>query len=412
MAAKNNTPRNRYSLLCFMPLIAGGMLSNCYAVTSPDDTFKPYVAFNTLYDSNFLRLSDQVNPALAFGKSDTGEFLKQVSAGFDMDWTISRQHIIIKANANQNWFQNFSSLDYIGWNTQAQWNWQLGNDLNGEIGYANIQALGSFTYLNSLVPNLQNNQRSFVNAGYLFHPNGKIKFDLFRNDSQFDDKSRQISNNIEDNAEINLQYLSPTGSILGLRFLATDGQYPQRQFSASDSQDNAYTRFNYALAWDWHVSSKTHFNGSFGYTEQHYVHLNTRDFAGIIGGLNLHWQVSEKTLLELSAIRDIYQSQSLLTNFLLIQGAGFNLTWQSGPKLALKLLTSYQQQEYLGNVGINGVGFQQQVDKVGSVGINLTYFPIDNISIGTVLNYEKRDSNDPLRSYETQSAGINLKVVF
>lgn len=318
----------------------GGMPSKSYAIASPDDAIKSYVGFSMLYDSNFLRQSDDDNLVLVTGTSDKSEFIKQVATGFDMDWTISRQHIIIKANADQNWFQNFTSLDYIGWNSQAQWNWQMGNDLNGEIGYENIQVLSGFVQLNTLVPNLENNQRYFTNAGYLFHPSGKIKFGVFRTENLFADKSRQFSNNIEDNAEFNLQYLSPTGSILGLRLLATDGQYPHRQFTVGDCQDNAYTRMNYAVTGDWHASSRTRIDGLVGYTQQHYTHLSVRDFAGITGRLNLHWQASDKARLELSAIRDIYPAQNLLANFLLIQGVEFNPTWQFSPKIAHVLPTA------------------------------------------------------------------------
>ena len=388
------------------------MASISYAIASPDDTVKPYVAFNMLYDSNFLRVSDNSPVSFTGGKSDKSDFIKQIAAGFDMDWIISRQHIIIKANANQNWFQNFTSLDYTGWNTQAQWNWQMGNDLNGEIGYANVQSLGSFDYLNRLVPNQQNEQRYFANADYLFHPNGKIKFGIFRTEYQFDDKSRKFSNNIEDNVELNLQYISPTGSILGLRLLATDGQFPQRQLTVIDAQDNAYTRMNYAMTWDWHASIKTRTDGSFGYTQQNYEHFSVRDFDGITARVNLEWKASEKTLLELSARREITLYNDLFTNFLLAQGFWFNFTWQSSPKIALKLPMSYQQQQFPGNVGTNVGGFEQRKDDVGSIGFNLMYYPFENISIGTVLNYEKRDSNFAFRSYETQSAGVNLKAVF
>ena len=377
------------------------MPGKSYAITSPDDTIKPYVAFSTLYDSNFFRRPNNVD----------SEIINKVNAGFDMDWTISRQHIIIKANANQNWFQNFTNLDYTGWDTQAQWNWQIGNHLDGEMGYANSQALGSFAQLGSPISNLQNNQRYFANAGYLFHPNGKIKFGVFRNEIVYD-KSREFSNNTEDNAELNLRYLSPTGSILGLRLLAVDGQYPQRQFSAGDTEDNAYTRFNYAVTWDWYVSSKTRIDGSFGYTQQHHAHLSIRDFADITTQLNLHWQASDKTLLELSAKREINQASNQSASFLLTQGVEFKPTWQPSPKIALTLPVSYQQQQFLGNSGSNSTDGFQQKDNVGSIGFNLMYRPFDNISIGAVLNYEKRDSNIPPRSYEAQSAGINIQAVF
>ncbi len=393
-------------------MLIGGMPGKSYAVASPDDTLKPYVASGMVYDNNFFRLSDQADPMLIIGKNDKSEFIKQLTAGFDMDWTISRQHILIKASANQNWFQNFSSLDYTGWNTEAEWNWHLGSNLDGEIGYANIETLGSFSQLNGLINNLQNNQNSFANAAYLFHPNGKVKFGLFRTENQFDDESRQFSNNTEDNAQLDLQYLSPIGNTLGVRVLATDGQYPQREITSDSTQDNAYTRMNYALTWDWQAGSRTRINGLLGYTQQHHAHFGARDFADIVAELNLSWRAGEKTLLDLSARREIYQAGNQFTSFLLTQGLWFNFTWQPSPKITLKLPMSYQQQQYLGNVGAHTVGFTQQKDNIGNVGLNLTYKPLENISIGLVLNYEKRDSNTPLSSYETQSAGINLQLSF
>jgi exopolysaccharide biosynthesis operon protein EpsL len=410
--SKNNAAKNRYLLSCFLLLIEGGLPAKSYALASPDDTIRPFVASSLLYDSNFLRLSDNVDPVAVTGKSDKSDFIKQVSAGLDMDWTISRQHIIVKANVNQNWFQNFSSLDYTGWNTLAQWNWKVRNDLDGEIGYSNIQELGGFGQLNSLIGNQQNNQRSFVNAGYLFHPNGKVKFGLFRTERQFDEISREFSNNIEDNAEFNLQYLSPTGSIFGVQVIATDGEYPKRQLTAGSTQDNAYTRMSYAATWDWHASSKTRIDGLLGYTHQDYANLSVRNFADIIARLNLSWQPSDKVSLELSPRREINQADNRFSSFVLTQGVWFNLSWQATTKIALTLPMSYQQQEYLGGTGSSTVGAEQQKDNVGRVGLNVMYHPLESISIGPVFNYEKRDSNNPIASYETKSAGVNLQADF
>ena len=414
--SKNNATKNRYLLSCFLLLLGGGLPSKSYAVASPDDTIRPFVASSLLYDSNFLRFSDNVDPVLVTGKSDKSEFIKQVAAGFDMDWTISRQHIIVKANVNQNWYQNFSSLDYTGWDTQAQWNWQMGNDLDGQIGYTNTQILGGYGQLNldRLISNLQNNQRSFANAGYLFHPNGKLKLGVFRTERQFENIDQQVNNNIEDNAELNLQYLSPTGSILGVQVLATDGQYPKRQLTANSTADNAYTRMSYAATWDWRTSSsKTRIDGLVGYTHQDHANFSVRNFSDIIAQLNLHWQASEKTLLALSTRREISQTNSRFASFVLTQGVWFNLTWQPTPKIVLTLPLSYQQQQYLGGTGSSAVvGSEQQKDNVADIGLRLMYHPVESISIGPVLRYEKRDSNIPIASYESKSAGVNLQADF
>lgn len=393
-----------------MLLLGGGLPGKSLAL--PGDTLRPYVGFNMLYDSNFLRLSDDIDSVQLTGKNNKDDFIKQLSAGFDMDWNLSRQHFIINANVNQNWFQNFSNLDYTGWDTRAQWNWQLGNNFNGEIGYVNIQRLGSFAQLGGLFDNLQNNQRYFANGGYLFHPNGKIKLGVFRTKNKLEGDSRQFSNNTEDNAELNLQYLSPTQSILGLTVIATDGSYPQRQLSTDGTRDTDYMRMNYAVIWDWRASSKTRIDGWVGYTQQNFDHFSALDFSDIIARLNLHWQTTEKLLLELSGRREINQAQNLFASFVLTQGVWFNLRWQTSPKITLELPVSYQEQQYLGGSGNNTRDFEQQKDKVGMVGLNVLYHPIDSISISLVLNYEKRDSNYPIASYETQSAGLNLQMSF
>jgi hypothetical protein len=169
---------------------------------------------------------------------------------------------------------------------------------------------------------------------------------------------------------------------------------------------------NYAVTWDWHASNKTRTNGYFGYVQQNYTHITANDFASINARLNLEWQASDKTLLELSARREISQYNDLRTNFLLTQGVWFNLTWHSSPKITLTLPISYQQQQFLGGIGTNVVGFEQRKDTVGNIGFNLMYQPLDNISIGPVLTYEKRNSNYPFKSYETLSAGINIQALF
>lgn len=404
--------KRQYLLSCLILLLAEATPDAAYALSSPDDTIKPYIASNFLYDSNFLRVSDSTNPVAVTGKGDKSEFIKQIAAGFDMDWTVSRQHLLVRARANQNWFQNFNTLDYVGWDTQAQWNWQLTNNLNGEIGYANARELGSFAQLNGLVPNLQNNQRAFANADYLFHPNGKIKLGYFRTESEIVGGGRQYSSNVEDNGEVHLQYLSPNGSIWGVRIRGTDGRYPQRELTPGSTLDNAYTRMNYAGTWDWRPTVKSRVEGLVGYTEQHYKHFGVRDFSDVIAELNLSWEPSEKTQLELSGRRLIGQADTLFTSFMLTQGVWFNATWRTTPKFSLTLPLSYQQQEYLGSAGASGIGFENQKDYVSRVGTTLMYHPLESISIGPLVTYEKRESNDPIRSYTTFSTGANVKVDF
>lgn len=415
------TKQCRCLLSCLLLAIGYAMPSKSYALDTIDDTFvppftkatiKPYVATNMLYDSNFLRLSDKIDTVSLIGKTDKSEFIKQASTGFDLDWSLSKQRIIINADVNQNFFQNFSSLNYTGWKTKAKWDWKKGNFWEGEVSYSNDEKLGSYTYINTLTPNQINNQHFLVSAGYLFHPNGKIKFGLFRNENKYDAISRRISNNIEDNAELNLQYLSPKGGGAGLRFLATNGQYPSRSFPNIISTDNAYTRYSFQLTWDWRATSKTQIDGYLGRTQQYYAHLSDGNFAGNIGHLNLRYKASDKTLLELSAIRDIFQNTGQAANFTLNQGIEFLVTWKYSSKISLNMPLSYTQIQYLGGTNSSAQGSLQQVDHINHIDLNLSYQPLASISIAPVLSYEQRSSNNLAMCYETLSVGANLKMVF
>lgn len=399
--------KNSLDWLCLL-LVAGAASNACHATSSPDDTIKPYVASSLLYDSNFLRLSDNA----ANGNSDKSEFVKQIKFGFDMDWKLGQQHLIVKANANQNWFQNFSVFDYLGWNTQAQWDWRIQSNLSGEIGYNNTQQLGNFDLTNSLIGNLQNNQRFFASAGYLFHPSGKLRVEVFRTDNQLDDPdiSRRSNQNIENNISGALQYLSPDGSIASIRVIATQGEFPLRPFTANSNIDNAYTRLNYGLTWNWLASTKSSIEGLIGYTQQNYANLGRLDFADVVGMLAFDWKASEKLFFRLSFRREIDQFVSQTSSFLLRQGVWVDPTWQFSTKISVAVPMYYQQQEFLGSA-ISDIDTQRK-DNVGSIGLNFKYKPLDNITAGTILNYENRDSTENFRSYKALSAGINLDVAF
>jgi exopolysaccharide biosynthesis operon protein EpsL len=400
----------------YIPSILGisknetSLISEIGAPEPKETTIRPYVSTSMLYDSNFLRLPSNALSMAATGKSGTSEFVKQGAAGVDFDWFISKQHIIIKVDVNQNLYQNYSSLNYTGWDTLAQWNWQIKNNLSGQIGYTNVETIGNFDFINAPIDNMKNNLNYFSDTSYLFHPNGKIKIGFYRSET-FYNVSRQISNNIEDSAKLELQYVSPNKSTFGLQLTRTNGQFPERQFNEASTVDNAYTRINSAVTWDWRVSIKMRIFGYFGYTQQNYEHISAENFSGLTGKVNTEWKMSEKTLIELSVKREISAYNSLVSNFLQIDGIWFSPTWQVNPKTALTFPITYQVQQFIGS-SVNPVGSEQEVDKVRSVGLNLMYHPLKNVSADILLKSEARESNNSARTYQTQSVGVNLQIVF
>jgi exopolysaccharide biosynthesis operon protein EpsL len=382
------------------------------ATATIDDTFTPYVGASIFYDSNLLRLSNSVTPQEVAGKSSTSDLIKQVSAGLNMDWAISRQHAIVKVNFNQNWFSNFTSLDYVGHDILTEWKWQAGSKVNGEIGYSNKATLGSFAQLNRLINNIYTTENYFVNGDYQIIPDWSLRGDLRRMNFTYSAADRQTGNLSEDRGEIGLRHLNQNNTLLGVRMAIASGSYPDRTYTVGDTVDNIYTRYNYNLDWEWHYSVKTKIDGYLGYTQQTYGHLTVLDFSGITGNGNLTWYTTEKTNLLLNGWRKISQSYTLTSTFMLSEGLALTPSRIASAKVKLSMPLSYEQQNYLGNNGTTTASPLAEVDKVTKAGLILSYKPLDNTELSFLVQYEGRSSNNLLRNYQDQSAGMNMQVAF
>lgn len=417
MAQHSTTHCTRLSMarrLAYPAMLGWVFLTMSQAATATatlDDTFTPYVGASIFYDNNLLRLSDSVTPQQVAGKNSKSDLIKQVSVGLNMDWEISRQHAIVKVNFNQNWFSNFTSLDYVGHDILTEWKWQAGSKVNGEMGYSNKAMLGSFAQVNQLINNIYTTENYFVNGDYQIIPDWSLHGDLRRMNFTYSAADRQTGNLSEDSGELGLRHLNQNNTLLGLRMAIASGSYPDRTYTVGDTVDNGYTRYNYNLDWEWHYSVKTKIDGYLGYTQQTYGHLAVRDFSGVTGNGNLTWYMTEKTALLLNGWRRISQSFTFTSTFMLSEGLALTPSWIASAKVKLSMPLSYEQQDYLGTDGATITGLAE-VDKVTKAGLILSYRPLYNTELSFFVQYEGRSSNNLLRNYQDQSAGMNMQVSF
>lgn len=380
------------------------LLSNVYAMASEDDIFKPYVAAELLYDSNLFRLDKNLDP----DNSIKGEFIKTINAGIEIDWKISQQQFLIKADINQNWFQTYEELNYFGWDVRGEWNWKIGSDWEGILAYSNSQTLGTYNQINRVIPNLNNFVTYEASAGYLFHPSGRIRLGFFRTENKYKAESRQISNLTENNAELNLELLSPSGSVVGIRVLATDGEYPNRQFTGSELLDQNFLRMDYAVTYNWIWSSKTRLYGRLGYTQQDYDVSSNRNFGDVTMQFNVSWLPTEKVTVLFTGWREIRPIEDILASFNLSQGLLINPRWELSPNIHMSTNLSFEQQDYQGVLGVDN----ERTDNIGKFLYNFVYQPFQNTTFDLLLGYEIKHSNRALRSYQSITTGLNMKFVF
>ena len=377
-----------------------------------DNSFKPIIGHAIVYDSNVLRLSDNNTTLPAIAGRDKSDLIKQIRAGIAAKWNIQRQVLLLKAIVTQYWYATYNELDYLGRDIQAQWNWQMGKYLTGELGYTNTVTRGSFGQLNNLINNRQTQQSYFLNGEYQFLTGWFLRGNLQHVSSSFSSDVLKNNNLTENTGEIGIKYKTTKNNALGLRFAVTDGSFPNRLVSTTSFIDNAYVRKDLNLDWEWHYSVKTGVSGKVGYTQQNFDHLSNRDFSAPTARANLNWEVTPKTALGLSTWREIRFANSREANFVLTQGVELNPRWLPTPKLALTLPVSYENQEFLGDPGFVSNTSEAEKDKISKVGFNVDYAPLDSAKISLFWQLEHRASTNTSRNYQSNAVGLDMQMDF
>ena len=95
----------------------------------------PYISAETIYDSNIFRLESGARAKQLFGSSNLSDMLFELEFGIATKVRLSRQLVSLDLNANETKYNRFSNLDYAGNNEHVQWDWILGNDINGVLSY-------------------------------------------------------------------------------------------------------------------------------------------------------------------------------------------------------------------------------------------------------------------------------------
>jgi len=148
-------------------LVAVALISTTPALALWDDKVTPFVEEKVTHDDNVFRVPNSADPA-----SDT---YHTTSLGLNLDVPVSRQRFQAGYTWNATRFKRFTSLDFDGHDAKAIWGWQFGNDLSGQLGYAETLALASFAYLQSTTPDPLKTRVAILNAAYLVTPRWRVQ---------------------------------------------------------------------------------------------------------------------------------------------------------------------------------------------------------------------------------------------
>lgn len=142
------------------------------ALAAPDQVVRPYVGYGFGQDDNVLG-------AGATGDSVSSS-LRRAEAGVLLDKRFSQQAVSAALRFTHTTYAQLPELNNDGKDLLLNWNWHVGNRLDGNIGSTYVQSLAPFVNFHGRERNLRVDRREFVDGGWLLHPSWRMRGGLSR----------------------------------------------------------------------------------------------------------------------------------------------------------------------------------------------------------------------------------------
>ena len=376
-----------------------------------EQPLKLKVAGGLSYDSNVFRLSDEVDPQTAIGSSDKSDIIYQLGAGGKYELRQSRQKFIAEANVTEYKFQNFGNLDNTSSDLRGEWQWQVGNNWNGNLGAGHRRYLESFGNFQQNIRDMVDQGRVYGNANYLLSSHLKLTLDADWVDTQHSEQTRNVLDSKINNTAFTVNWVTPAQNTLGLQYRTADARFPHSEAVATTLIENDYTENEYSLVAHWRLGGVSEIFARLGHTERNFNQAPNRNFSAPTWRLSYLWQPTGKTTLEFAVWRELSQFQDLTANYVRVTGISVVPTWSVAPQVVLRGKISRQTLNYLGDPGILAV-INNREDKDRLVQLSVLWTPLRLTELAFNVETGRRTSNQAFADYKYDATSVLVTRYF
>lgn len=363
------------------------------------------------YDSNLFRLDSGVNPS---GATQQDSFIYHYGLGLSADVPYSRQRFRANLNIQQNIYASFHDLNYVGGSGSAAWLWQVGDDLNGDLGVSVAQSLQNYSYTSvSTQRNVVRNTNVYFDPRYRIAPNFELQGGLNYTNGRNTLEAADVNDFNTLSARLGLAYVTYSGNHVGLQVQTWKTEFPNQAVAANnDYRDNRVSIF-----FNWAVTGASQIEGSVGYKQRQHDLVPQRDFDGWTGTVGWNWTPTGRTHMRLFLGRDLGGVEDLVITYARTYTVSFNPSYQLTSKMTLNGTAQYQDLRFFGNTGfvntssVSGT-LADRHDKISTLGLGLGYSITRIFSMGLNYTYSHRNSNVPLGNYNDNVVSFNGSVTF
>ena len=379
-----------------------------------DDKLELFIAESVTYDDNVFRISSRADPVATVGSPSRGDTYTTTSPGFNFGIPYSRQRFVGGVKWNYTRYNRFTVLDFDGHEGRAVWQWQVGNDLSGQLGYTQTLALASLANsragILSGTPNALETERAFFNLTYELTPRWRLRGEASRLDQDNSLALLKVNDIIIENAGLAVFYVSPARNQIGLGVRTEEGRFPNRPDVAASPFLDAYRQHNVDVIADYTITGHSRVRARAGWVSRSNEQLTQRDFDEGTYNILYDWRPTGKLGINAVARREVSPLDDTYSSFVLLTGYSLSPTLQMTEKLSAALTLDYSSRDYLADPTLLLVPSGTRTDWVRTAGLKVTYRPLRSVALEMTLLRETRSSTFPLGDYEVNIANVAVRI--
>ena len=374
----------------------------------PEEGLRLYGGIGWAYDDNLLRIADDEQP---FGgrRSDsyrTGE------AGVVYNKRISRQRVAATAKVSKVKFDHFDQLDYDGRDVQANWNWVIGNKLEGRAEALYVQTLAPYTDFRSDQRNLRRQRRQLVDAGYRMRPSWKLRAGAMRDKTTYELFEQRYNDRTEKTVEAELLYQPKSGSSAGLVARRVKGDYPYRRPFSPLVLNDDFTQDELKARVHWLAGGVTTLQALAGYVRRRQPSYGEGRTSGFNGRVNASYTPVGKLNYNAALWREFAPIESPSVSYTLNKGASIGATWDASAKIKVEATAVYERRAYSARFVFPGS--EDLDDAIRSARLNATWQARPKIQVLAGYVYQARSGSPVLGTgrFESNMVQVSANVLF
>ncbi|MGH8706822.1 MAG: XrtB/PEP-CTERM-associated polysaccharide biosynthesis outer membrane protein EpsL [Burkholderiales bacterium] len=386
-------------------LIAAGALAPPQALALWDDKLELFATQAVVRDDNLFRRPE--SEAIT-------ENYRVTSLGFDLNAQLGRQRLLGGLTVNSVRYDRFEQLDLDGHEGRALWQWRVGGDTKGELGFLHRRALASFANVQPGVqptdPNELTTRQAFASGEILLAQRWRLALEAARFEQLNDADDRRVNDLELDRGEASFGYVSGAGNRLGLRGRLARGTLPNAQDILGMAIDNSYRQREAGVVGEWSPGGHSRLRAHVSRVRREYEDLPERNFDGNTWELALDWTPTAKLGITTLAQREISTTEEINLSFVLAERILLQANYRPSTRTELAAVIETSDRRFLGDA--SRVGAPPFSERLRAAGLQASYRPLPRFTLSLQLRREMRDSDLAVADYAVNFVSLAARIGF